>query len=103
MRVMRVALYALTGLMLLSPTAPLAVAQDADFATRGPRFLLASNATPVRIDVARTPILRQRLSLDLAGVSVHEAIAAIARQSGMQLMYSERLLPEGRAVTLRAQ
>lgn len=80
-----------------------AAQQEVAFAERGPQFLLAANGSPTRIEASRIPILRQRISLDLRDVSMHDAITAISRQSGLQLMFSEKILSRDRAVTLRAE
>jgi TonB-linked SusC/RagA family outer membrane protein len=83
---------------------PSAAAQETQhvFVERGPRFFLASKPSPRRLDVAKTPILRQQIALDLNDVSIHEALKTIGRASGLELMYSDKLLPRSRAVTLRA-
>ena len=84
--------------------APPAVAQSdgGDYVERGPRFLLASADTPKRVDVRRTPVLRQRISLDLRGVPLGEALRDISTRSGMRLAFSDAVLPEGRTVDFRA-
>ena len=89
----------------LAVTALRAPAQDvaSGFTDRGPRFLLASTTEPIRLDVVRTPLLQKGISLDLRNVPAHEALAAITRQSGVRLFYSEELLAGTRPVTLRAQ
>jgi len=88
---------ALVALMFHAPQA--AAQQEVAFAERGPHFLLAANGRPERIDVTKTPAF----SLDLRDVSMHEAITAIARQSGLQLMFSDKILSRDRTVTLRAE
>src|SRR6266567_8932608 len=90
------------GLLAL---APLAAAQElADSAaSRGPRFLLAAALHPVPVDVSRTPVLRKRLSLDLGDVPLKVALAAIAQRSGLDLVYSDDVLPVGARVSLRAE
>src|SRR5688572_9823809 len=56
---------------------------------RGPRFLLAMNSgPPVPIDIERTPILRERIAVDLIDVPIDEALITIARQAGIRLTYS---------------
>src|SRR5437867_2620210 len=44
---------------------------------RGPRFLVASGPQHVPLDAARTPALKRRLTLDLDGVTTHDALKAI--------------------------
>lgn len=69
----------------------------------GPQFLLASNADLVPVDVARTPLLGERISLELDGVTLKEALAEITRQAGLHLVYSDDVLPDESSVRLRAQ
>ena len=81
-----------------------AQAPDSDFVERGPRFLLASAAAPVpvRVDVIKTPVLRQSISLDLNGVALGDALREISAKAGMQLAFSNTMLPAERTVTFRA-
>lgn len=75
-------------------------------ALRGPRFLYAEvpgKSRAVPIDVARTPVLVRKIALDLQGVPVREALAAIAAQSGINLIYERDLVPAGGQVRLRAE
>lgn len=69
---------------------------------RGPRFLLAAASGPQPVDIGRTPILKERLTLDLKDVPLKAALAAIETQSGLQLVYSDDALPVGTRVRLRA-
>jgi TonB-linked SusC/RagA family outer membrane protein len=93
------------NLFVLLALAPLAAAQElADSAaSRGPRFLLSAALRPVPVDISRTPVLRQRLSLDLGDVPLKVALSAIAQQSGLDLVYSDDVLPAGARVSLRAE
>jgi outer membrane receptor protein involved in Fe transport len=77
---------------------------DSDFVERGPRFLLASAAAPVpvQVDVTRTPVLRQSISLDLNGVALGDALREISAKAGMQLAFSNTMLPPEKTVTFRA-
>ena len=81
-----------------------AQAPDSDYVERGPRFLLASTAAPVpvRVDVTRTPVLRQSISLDLNGVALGDALREVSAKAGMQLAFSNTMLPADRTVTFRA-
>jgi hypothetical protein len=47
--------------------------------------------------------LRQRLSLDLGDIPLKAALTAIAQQSGIDLVYSDDVLPFGARVSLRAE
>jgi TonB-dependent SusC/RagA subfamily outer membrane receptor len=70
---------------------------------RAPRFLLASDSRLVPVDVRATPLLGQRLSLALDGATVKQALAEIARQSGLRLVYSDDVLPARARVRLHAE
>jgi TonB-dependent SusC/RagA subfamily outer membrane receptor len=72
---------------------------------RGPRFLYAasSRATPVRVDVKKTPVLSRRIALDLQDVSLEEALETIQRQSGLRLSYSRNVVPLEKKVRVRAE
>src|SRR5687768_7609118 len=67
--------------------------QDAQIATRGPRFFSAASPTPVPLDVRRVAILRRQVSLDLTGATLEQALAEITRQTRLQFMYSKNVLP----------
>src|SRR5438445_481893 len=89
---------------LLVAVAPQALAQEAaeTAVTRGPRFLLAAAPGPQPVDISRTPILRERLTLDLNDVPLKAALATISTLSGLQLVYSDDALPVGTRLRLRA-
>src|ERR1041384_2713529 len=72
---------------------------------RGPRFLLVGEkgGSPLTLDASRTPLLRQRLALDLVDVPLKQALSTLAQRSGLQLVYSDDVLPSGARVTLRAE
>lgn len=82
-----------------------AVAQDVALSDRGPRFLFAATATsPARpLDVRRSSVLRQQLSLDLDGVTLDAALAEVTRQSGLAFVYSRDMLSPDARVNLRAE
>src|SRR5436190_13065430 len=92
--------------LLAVATAPCALrAQESDdgVPVLGPRFLLATRAARrVPVDVARSPVLSQRISLDLEGVTLEEALRAVSSKAGLHLLYSKALVPLGRPVRLRA-
>jgi TonB-dependent SusC/RagA subfamily outer membrane receptor len=69
-----------------------------------PRLLFeASEEAPlVPLDVRRTPMLHQRLALNLDSVTVKDALAVIAQRSGLKLWYVDDVIPVGRIVHLRA-
>src|SRR5213082_2941725 len=73
--------------------------------SRGPRFLLAmaERPEPVPVDLARSAVLRQRLSLAFDGATLKEALAEISQQAGLSLVYADDVLPAGGGVVnLRA-
>ena len=82
-----------------------ASAQDTaqGFTERGPRFLLAMAGTQpaARLDVARTPVLRRRLSLDFDSIPLGEALGRIAREAGLKLAFSNAVLPLSKPVHLK--
>jgi len=73
-------------------------------ASRAPRFLLAmaERSTPVPVDLKRSAILRQRLSLALDDAPLKEALAEISRQARLSLVYADDVLPALMTVNLRA-
>ena len=75
---------------------------DSGYLERGPRFLLASATAPKRVDVRKTPVLRQRISLDLRGVPLSEALRDVSRKAGVRLAFSDAVLPSERRVEFRA-
>src|SRR2546426_10737073 len=58
--------------------------------SRGPRFLLAmaERAKPVPLDLKRSAVLRQPLSLAFDGAPLKEALAEISRQAGLDMGYA---------------
>jgi outer membrane receptor protein involved in Fe transport len=69
---------------------------------RGPRFLLATARSPRPLDPDRIPVLRRRVSLDLQDVPLKAALTAITEQAGLELVYSDDVLPLDTKVRLRA-
>jgi TonB-linked SusC/RagA family outer membrane protein len=77
--------------------------QYADATVSGPRFLLLASATKmVPVDVSRTPMLKRQVSLDLDGLSVRDALAAISRRTGIDIAYATDLIPFDAIVHLKA-
>jgi outer membrane receptor protein involved in Fe transport len=95
------ALVAVIGLVPVRP----AHAQVVAAATyeRGPRFLLATATKVVPMDASKTPVLARRLSLELEGATLKQALAEIIDQSGLRLAYSDDVVPLQRRVHLRAE
>jgi TonB-linked SusC/RagA family outer membrane protein len=92
----------LMALLALAAARPVLAQSDEGYVERGPRFLLASAKQPVRVDTRRTPVLRQRISLDLQGVTLGEALRDVSSKSGVRLAFSDAVLPPGRRVEFRA-
>ena len=72
--------------------------------SRAPRFLLAmaERRAPVPVDLKRSWVLRQPLSLALDGVTLKEALAEISRQARLNLVYADDDVPIAATVNLRA-
>src|SRR6266566_136852 len=72
--------------------------------SRAPRFLLAmaERRAPVQVDLKRSWVLRQPLSLALDGVTLKEALAEISRQARLHLVYADDAVPIAATVNLRA-
>ena len=69
---------------------------------RGPVFYAAPaqvGERPVRLDTAWAPVLRQRIALDLRGVTIPEALAAIGARSGLRFAYERSGFPAAARVT----
>jgi outer membrane receptor protein involved in Fe transport len=88
--------------MLGAGDAALAQNVDPDYEERGPRFLLASAGAPVRVDLAKTPMLRRRISLELHGAGLGEALRQVSEKSGVRLAFSNAVLPPDRRVEFQA-
>lgn len=69
---------------------------------RSPRFLFAAGARSVELDVNRTPVLRRRITLNLDGATVREALRTISAKAGLYLTYSKDVIPLDGVVHLRA-
>jgi outer membrane receptor protein involved in Fe transport len=96
---------ALLGAALLLQYPAPALGQDVLLADRGPRFLAVSSTrdAPVDVDVSRTPILTQRVSIKLEAPTVGTALQAITHQTGIKFAYSADVLPLDRPLALQAQ
>ncbi len=75
----------------------------ADLSVAAPRFLVGAAAERVPVDVARTPVLNQRIALDLRDVTLAEALTAIGDSTGLRFAYSRAEVPAGRRVRLEAE
>jgi TonB-dependent SusC/RagA subfamily outer membrane receptor len=77
--------------------------QLAMFSERAPRFFLESKRETVRLDVTRTPVLRNRVSIDMEGARLRDVLDEIARQTGLRLSYSPDIVRLDSSVTLNAR
>lgn len=68
-----------------------------------PHFLLELGTRRIPIDAGRAPALARRISVDLDGVPLHDALDQIARKARIQLMYADDVVPASGTVHLRAQ
>jgi outer membrane receptor protein involved in Fe transport len=87
----------------LLTAASTAVGQQSQLASRGPRFLLAGWVPGREVDASAAPVLHRRVSLDLTGVTVGEALKEVTRQAALEISYSPRVVPLDRPVSLHAQ
>ncbi len=70
---------------------------------RGVRFLLAALSPPREVDTSTASVLRRRVTLDLTGVALGEALREITRQADLEMIYSPRVVPLGRPVRIHAK
>jgi outer membrane receptor protein involved in Fe transport len=90
------------ALALLLPI-PGAVGQQAEIASRGPRFLRATWGAGLELDASGSEVLRRRVSLDLSGVTLDRALKEITRQASLEISYSPRVVAVDRLVTVQAR
>ncbi len=93
--------FAIAIVVASTPASAQGQESDNGYAERGPRFLVALSPTPVRADIAKTPMLRRRLSLDLQSVPLTEALRMVSEKSGVHLAFSNAMIPN-RTVRFRA-
>lgn len=96
---------AVAALFTFAPPTSLA-AQSAAAAASTPRLLLASSqgsGQTISVDVGRSPLLSQRISVQLHDVSLEEALRTIAAAGGLDLAYSRTTVPLDRIVRLDAR
>ncbi len=83
--------------------APGVMGQQAEVAARGPRFVMAGWPSGLEQDASGAPVLRRRVSLDLSGVSVDQALKELTRQAELEISYSPRVVAVDRPVSLHAR
>jgi outer membrane receptor protein involved in Fe transport len=98
----RLAVGFLVAALSLSP--PAAVGQrpvELAFADPQPHFVAAWAPKKPR-EAERSAVLAQRLSLELANVSIDAALKELANQAGLDITYSPAVLPRDKRVTIGA-
>ncbi len=95
-----VARFAAALLVVLAPS--LRSQQIGDLGDNAPRFFASLTPVPIPVDIARTPVLRRRIALDLQGVTIAAALKAIGDSSGLSFAYSRAEVPVERHVRLEA-
>ena len=56
---------------------------------RAPRFLLSTSGGFQPVDIPRSPSLTRRITLEIAGVTVREAIREVARRGGLTILFTD--------------
>jgi outer membrane receptor protein involved in Fe transport len=80
-----------------------AVGQRVELAMAGPQpHFVAAWAPKKEREAERSAALAGRVSLELAGVSLDEALKALTNQAGLKITYSSAILPAGKRVTIKA-
>lgn len=95
-------LYVLLLLVALSIDV-VAHAAAQELAERGPRFLAAWAPPGKVIDASEAAPLRRRVSLDLTGATLEEALKEITRQANLEIAYGAAMLRTDRLVALHAR
>ncbi len=88
--------------LAVGATSTAAQGTPAPLGGEGPRFLAATTAGLVPLNVGRTPVLNQRVSLSLNG-SIEAALAELTRQTGAEFMYGSEAVSPTRSVRVRLQ
>ena len=76
---------------------------SADLRNSVPRFLATTTTARVPVDVARTPVLNQRIALHLRDVTIADALMTIGDSTGLRFAYSRAEVPTDRLVRLDAE
>lgn len=80
-----------------------ALGQQAEVASRGPRFLRATWRPGAEVDASGAEVLRRRVSLELSGVTLDQALKEVTRQANLEISYSPRVVTVDRPVTVHAR
>jgi outer membrane receptor protein involved in Fe transport len=73
--------------------------------THAPKFLYApatSDAALIPVDASKVPVLRQRIAVDVEGLSTEDALKQIADRAGLRLTYPNDVLPRASRAHLKA-
>ena len=91
----------LASFVLLPAAVVRASAQTLAMQGRAPRFMLVEKpeAAPRQMDARNLRALRDRISLDLDGATLADALRAITQQTGLTFVYSRDVVPRTRAPT----
>src|SRR3954468_20395437 len=74
-----------------------------ELARGGPQpHFVAAWAPEKEREAERSAVLAGRVSLELSDVSLDDALKALTNQAGLQITYSEAVLPRGKRVTIKA-
>jgi TonB-linked SusC/RagA family outer membrane protein len=92
------------GVLLIVGAARAAAPQGrADsLALRRPQFFLDVANERAPADIARSPSLTRRVTLDLSGARLSDALAELSRRAGMAIVFSSDVIASDRRVDLRA-
>jgi outer membrane receptor protein involved in Fe transport len=97
----RIAVGLLVAVLSLSPPAAAQQPVEIAFADPQPHFVAAWAPKKAR-EAERSAVLARRLSLELAGVSLDEALKELTNQAGLNITYSPAVLPARKRVTISA-
>ncbi len=95
----------LASFVLLPAAVVRASAQTLAMQGRAPRFMFVEKpeAAPRQMDARNLRALRDRISLDLDGATLADALRAITQQTGLTFVYSRDVVPADARIHLRAQ
>ncbi len=94
------------SLVTVGLTAPLAAqvsGTPTQVAAPAVQFLAMSARGPVPVEVSAVAVLRRKVSVTFAGVTLEEALAEIEGQANVQFAYSRAQVPLGARITLKAE
>ncbi len=92
----------LAGLLLLLGPGSLAAQDTPRLADPRPQSAQTTHFTSVRSGTVSSPLFTRSISIDVSRVSVEQALRTITNLAGIDLTYSQDLLPERGTVSLRS-